>query len=82
MHTPAPIAQKLRASEPSEYPAGRQIYQDLAPVALAFAQRLIAPVASPDRETFDRVLKALTDCSAKLAAEVAQDAGDLQDVPE
>jgi DNA-binding MarR family transcriptional regulator len=63
----------MRESPLSLTPAGREIYHDLAPVALAFAQRLVAPVAPADRETLDRVLKVLTDRSTELAAEVAQD---------
>ncbi len=63
----------MRESPLSLTPAGREIYRDLAPIALAFAQRLVAPLAAADRETLDRVLKVLTDRSTDLAAEVAQD---------
>ncbi len=63
----------MRESPLSLTAGGREIYEDLAPVALAFAQRLVAPVNAGDLATFDRVVAALTDCSARLAAEVAQD---------
>lgn len=47
-------------------PAGRAIYQDLAPVAEAFARRLIEAVAPADRAAFDRALAALTERARKL----------------
>ena len=40
-------------------PAGRAIYQDLAPVAAAFARRFIEAIDPADRAAFDRALKAL-----------------------
>jgi DNA-binding MarR family transcriptional regulator len=49
--------------------AGRAIYEDLAPIALAFAKRLSEVVDPADRAAFDRALKRLTERSAKLAAE-------------
>ena len=49
--------------------AGRAIYEDLAPTALAFAKRLSEVVEPADRAAFDRALKRLTERSAKLAAE-------------
>ena len=47
-------------------PAGRAIYEDLAPVAEAFARRLIEAVAPADRAAFDRALAALIDRTKKL----------------
>ena len=47
-------------------PAGRAIYQDLAPVAQAFARRLLEAVAPPDRAAFDRALTALIERTKKL----------------
>jgi DNA-binding MarR family transcriptional regulator len=47
-------------------PAGRAIYQDLAPVAEAFARRLTEAVAPADRAAFDRALAALTERAKKL----------------
>jgi DNA-binding MarR family transcriptional regulator len=52
-------------------PAGREIYNDLAPTALAFAQRLMETVDPADRAALDRALSRLTDRSAKLAADIA-----------
>ena len=42
-------------------PAGRAIYEDLAPVAEAFARHLFEVVAPADRAAFDRALTALTE---------------------
>lgn len=61
----------MRESFLSLTPAGRAIYQDLAPVALDFVQRLTEVVNPGDRAAFDRALKQLTDRSTVLAAEVA-----------
>jgi DNA-binding MarR family transcriptional regulator len=47
-------------------PAGRAIYQDLAPVAAAFAQRLAEAVDEADRAAFERALMRLTERAAKL----------------
>ena len=47
-------------------PAGRAIYQDLAPVAAAFAGRFIEAIDPADREPFDRALKALAERAKKL----------------
>jgi DNA-binding MarR family transcriptional regulator len=52
--------------------AGRAMYDDLAPVALDFAQRLSEVVDPADRAAFDRVVDRLTARSAALAAEVAK----------
>jgi len=59
----------LREAFLSLTPAGRTIYEDLAPIALAFAKRLSEVVDPADRAAFDRALKGLTERSAKLAAE-------------
>ena len=48
-------------------PAGRAIYQDLAPVAAAFAQRFVEAIDPADRAAFDRALAALTERAKKLA---------------
>jgi DNA-binding MarR family transcriptional regulator len=47
-------------------PAGRAIYQDLAPVAVAFARRFIEAIDPADRAAFDRALKAVTARAKKL----------------
>jgi DNA-binding MarR family transcriptional regulator len=52
--------------------SGRAIYEELAPHALDFAQRLTEILAPADREAFNRAIKQLTDRSAELVAEVAQ----------
>jgi DNA-binding MarR family transcriptional regulator len=49
--------------------AGRAIYEDLAPNALEFAQRLAEAVEPADRAAFDRALRRLSERSAALAAE-------------
>ena len=48
-------------------PAGRAMYDDLAPIALDFARQLMDTVESTDRAALDRALKKLTERSAKLA---------------
>ena len=47
-------------------PAGRAIYQDLVPVASAFARRLTEAVDPADRAAFDRALARLTERARKL----------------
>ena len=59
----------LREALLSLTPAGVDIYRDLAPAALVFAQRLVAAVEPCDQAGMDRVLTALTDSAAQLAAE-------------
>ena len=61
----------LREAFLSLAPAGRAVYEDLAPVALEFAQRLAEAVEPTDRVAFDRALRRLTERSARLAAETA-----------
>ena len=52
--------------------AGRAIYEDLAPHALDFAQRLTDILTPDDCEAFDRALRQITDRSALLVAEAAK----------
>jgi DNA-binding MarR family transcriptional regulator len=59
----------LREAFLSLTPDGRLVYQEAAPVALEFTQRLSEVVAPADRPAFDRAIKQLTDRSAKLVAE-------------
>jgi len=47
------------------------MYDNLAPVALEFAQRLSEAIDPADRKAFERAIQHLTERSAKLAAEVA-----------
>jgi DNA-binding MarR family transcriptional regulator len=51
-------------------PGGRAVYEELAPSALDFMQRLSEVVAPADRPAFDRAVKQLTKRSAELVAEV------------
>jgi DNA-binding MarR family transcriptional regulator len=59
----------LRESFLSLTPAGRAVYEELAPSALAFMDRLAEVVAIADRPAFDRAVKQLTTRSAELVAE-------------
>lgn len=59
----------LREAFLSLTPAGRAIYEDLAPSALEFARRLIEVVDPGDRDAFDRALTKLGERSAALVAE-------------
>jgi len=52
---------------------GRAMYDELAPHALDFAQRLTEMLPPADRDAFDRAVKKLTDRSAQLVAEVADE---------
>ena len=61
----------LRESFLSLTPAGRAIYEDLAPIALDFARRLAEAIEPADRAAFQRAIDRLTESSSKLAAEVA-----------
>src|SRR5262249_55054938 len=60
----------LRESFLSLTPAGRAIYEELAPSALEFMNRLAEVVAAADRPAFDRAMKQLTKRSAELIAEI------------
>jgi DNA-binding MarR family transcriptional regulator len=62
----------LRESFLSLTPAGRAIYEDLAPVALEFAKRLSDLIEPSDRVAFERAIERLTKNSSLLAAEVAK----------
>jgi DNA-binding MarR family transcriptional regulator len=62
----------MRESFLSLTATGRAMYEELAPHALEFAQRLTEILSPADREAFDRAVKQLTDRSAQLVAEVAQ----------
>ena len=50
-------------------PAGRAMYDDLAPIALDFANRLAEVIDPADRVAFERAIDKLTERSARLAAE-------------
>jgi DNA-binding MarR family transcriptional regulator len=53
-------------------PAGRAMYDDLAPIALDFANRLAEAVDTTDRPAFERAIDRLTERAARLAAEFAK----------
>jgi DNA-binding MarR family transcriptional regulator len=53
-------------------PAGRAMYDDLAPIALDFASRLSEVVDTADRAAFERAVDRLIERSSKLAAEFAK----------
>ena len=61
----------LRESFLTLTPAGRAMYEDLAPIALEFTQRLSEVIEPADRAAFERAINRLTERSAKLSAEVA-----------
>jgi DNA-binding MarR family transcriptional regulator len=65
----------LRESFLTLSPAGRAMYEDLAPSALEFAKRLAEAVEPADRAAFERAVDRLTERSAKLAAEFAKARG-------
>jgi DNA-binding MarR family transcriptional regulator len=59
----------LRESFLTLTPAGRSIYEELAPSALDFMDRLFEVVAPADRPAFDRAMTQLTRRSAELVAQ-------------
>jgi DNA-binding MarR family transcriptional regulator len=48
-------------------PPGRRIYDEIAPLALAFERRLLDGISATDMKTFDSVLSTLTDRSRHLS---------------
>jgi DNA-binding MarR family transcriptional regulator len=60
----------LREAFLSLTPAGRAVYDELAPRALEFTQKLSEVVAPADRAAFDRAMAALTERSAQLVEEI------------
>ncbi len=61
----------LREAFLSLSPTGREMYNDLAPMALDFARQLMETVDPADRSALDRALKKLTARSAELATAIA-----------
>src|SRR5262245_13358984 len=59
----------LREAFLSLTPAGRAVYDELAPRALEFTERLSEVVAASDRAAFDRAVAQLTERSAKLVGD-------------
>ena len=62
----------LRESFLSLTPAGRAIYEDLAPGALEFAQRLLEVVDAADRPAFERAMQRLTERSRALTSKAGK----------
>lgn len=61
----------LREAFLSLTPAGRDVYNELAPIALDFARQLLDTVDAADRVALDRALRTLTERAAQLSADVA-----------
>jgi DNA-binding MarR family transcriptional regulator len=61
----------LREAFLSLTPAGRDVYNELAPIALDFAKQLLGTVEAADRAALDRALKKLTERSSQLTADIA-----------
>lgn len=53
-------------------PAGREMYDELAPIATRFADSLLASVDAADRPALDRALKKLTERSGEIVADIAK----------
>ena len=67
----------MRESFLSLTAAGRAMYEEVAPHALDFAGRLTEILTPADREAFNRALKQLTERSAELVAESAEQTQDM-----
>jgi DNA-binding MarR family transcriptional regulator len=63
----------MRESFLSLSASGRAMYEELAPHALEFAQRLTEILSPADRDAFDRAVRQLTERSAELVAEAARE---------
>ncbi|MFZ0524855.1 MAG: MarR family winged helix-turn-helix transcriptional regulator [Xanthobacteraceae bacterium] len=59
---------------------GRAMYEELAPHALEFAQRLTDILTPSDRDAFDRALRQIIDRSAQLVAETIEQDGPMEDM--
>src|ERR1700686_3518258 len=67
----------MRESFLSLTAAGRTMYEEVAPHALDFAGRLTEILTPGDREAFNRALQQLTERSAQLVAESANETDDM-----
>ena len=65
----------LREAFLSLTPAGRDIYNELAPIALDFADQLLSSVDAADRAALDRALKKLIEQSSQLTPELTTPRG-------
>ena len=61
----------LREAFLSLTPVGREIYTELAPLALDFARQLLETLDAADRAALDRAINKLTERSAQLAPGIA-----------
>lgn len=59
--------------------SGRAIYEELAPHALDFAERLTDILTPSDREAFNRALQQIIDRSAQLVAETIERDGPMEE---
>jgi DNA-binding MarR family transcriptional regulator len=66
----------LREAFLSLTPAGRAVYEELAPRALEFTARLSEAVSPIDQTAFDRAVKQLTERSAELVRDQMSDVRD------
>jgi DNA-binding MarR family transcriptional regulator len=62
----------LREAFLSLAPAGREIYSELAPIALDFVHQLMDSLDTDDCAALDRALKKLIDRSAQLVPDIAK----------
>lgn len=65
----------LREAFLSLTPAGRDVYNDLAPSALGFAEQLLSVVDAADRAALDRALKKLIERSSQINDDIANPRG-------
>jgi DNA-binding MarR family transcriptional regulator len=70
-----PNREDMREAFLSLTPAGRAIYDDLAPVALAFEQKLIAGIDGDELALLGRVLTKLTERAKQMAADASDRPG-------
>jgi len=66
----------LREAFLSLTPAGRAVYEELAPRAREFTDKLSEVVNDVDRAAFDRAVAQLTERTAELVAQAARNHGD------
>ena len=62
----------LREAFLSLTPAGRDIYSELAPIALDFARQLMDTIEPADRAALDRALKKLIERAGQLVPDIAK----------
>jgi len=61
----------LREAFLSLTPAGRSMYDELAPIATRFANQLLQSVDAADRDALDRAIRKLTTRSGEIVADIA-----------